>query len=153
MKAIIIFLAQGLGSGKVRYAPGTFGTLAGILVFYVAIYPLDIYLQIALIVVSSIFGIWLTASASRFLQKEDPASIVWDEWVGVWICLLLLPPTWVWYLTAFIIFRILDIWKPLFIGYLDKKLTGGLGIMADDIAAGILTFAILQAIIYACNIF
>lgn len=148
MQAFIIFLAEGLGSGRVRYAPGTFGTLAGILVFYVAIYPLDIYLQIALIVVSSIFGIWLTASASRFLQKEDPASIVWDEWVGVWICLLLLPPTWAWYLTAFIIFRILDIWKPLFIGYLDKKLTGGLGIMADDIVAGLVGLAILQTAIY-----
>lgn len=147
MQKFIIFLAEGLGSGRVKYAPGTFGTLAAMVVFYFLIYPLNFNTQITIIVFSSFFGFWLTASASRFLGKEDPSSIVWDEWVGIWISLLFLPATWLNYLLAFVIFRLLDIWKPLFISYLDKNLKGGFGIMMDDIAAGIVTLGILQFMI------
>lgn len=151
MRTLIVFLAEGLGSGRTRYAPGTFGTLAGVVIFYFLLAPLHLYWQIAIVAFSGVFGIWLTASASRFLSNEDPSSVVWDEWVGVWICLILLPINWFWYLIAFALFRLLDIWKPLFIGYLDKNLHGGWGIMLDDIAAGFVALAILQTSLYLIN--
>ena len=86
------------------------------------------------------------------MQVQDPASIVWDEFVGLWIALFLLPAGWYWLVFGFGLFRFFDILKPWPIGWLDKNLKGGLGIMMDDVAAGLLSLIILQATAYGLDL-
>ena len=76
---------------------------------------------------------------------HDHGSIVWDEFVGIWITLIFLPNTWLWLLLGFVVFRLLDIAKPWPISVLDRNVTGGFGIMIDDMLAGVIAAAVLYA--------
>ena len=143
----IHFLAFGLGSGAAPKAPGTFGTLAAI-PLWLLFADLPILSYIAVIVVTSLVGIWLCGQTSKDLGVHDHGGIVWDEFVGLWITYIALPEGWVWVLFGFLLFRLFDIWKPWPIGWADRKVNGGLGIMLDDILAGFMALGVLQAVNY-----
>lgn len=143
----IHFLAFGLGSGAAPKAPGTFGTLAAI-PLWLLLADLPILAYISVIVVASLVGIWLCGQTSKDLGVHDHGGIVWDEFVGLWITYIALPEGWLWVLFGFLLFRLFDIWKPWPIGWADSKVSGGLGIMLDDILAGFMALGVLQAVNY-----
>jgi phosphatidylglycerophosphatase A len=139
----VLLLAHGLGSGLIPKAPGTFGTLAALLPWLVlAQLPLTFYLGVVLL--AALAGIGLCGEAARKMGRDDPGSIVWDEWVGLWVALAGLPLEWPWVLAGFVLFRLFDILKPGPVGWLDRRFHGGLGIMLDDLAAGLMAAACLQ---------
>jgi len=138
------WLAFGLGSGFAPKAPGTVGSAAAILLYLLlAELPLAVYCVI--VVLAFVAGVWICGATSRQLGVHDHGGIVWDEFVGVWITLAAVPPTPGGVLFGFLLFRLLDIVKPLPIKWADKKVDGGFGIMLDDAIAGILAAACLQA--------
>jgi len=141
------FLAFGLGSGASPRAPGTVGTLAAVPLWYLmAQTPLMIYLL--LVLVTFVIGIWLCGRTSRDLGVHDHGGIVWDEFVGYWITMIAVPVDWIWALAGFILFRLFDIWKPWPIGPVDRHVHGGLGIMLDDVLAGVMAAAVLHGLIW-----
>lgn len=144
----IHFLALGFGSGLAKKMPGTFGTLAALpLVWLCASYlNFTSYLIVTLIV--CLAGIWICGKTAEDMQVHDDSSIVWDEFAGMFITMIAVPISWQTLLAGFILFRLFDIAKPWPISVLDKKLHGGLGIMLDDILAGVVSLAILQGIVY-----
>lgn len=143
----IHFLAFGLGSGASPWAPGTVGTLAAVPLWYLlAQTPLSIYLL--LVLAALLVGVWLCGRTSRDLGVHDHGGIVWDEFVGYWITMIAVPMDWIWALTGFILFRLFDILKPWPIGPVDRQVQGGLGIMLDDVLAGIMAAAVLQGLIW-----
>jgi phosphatidylglycerophosphatase A len=143
----IHFLAFGLGSGASPKAPGTAGTLAAVPLWYLlAQTPLAMYLLLVLL--AFVIGIWLCGRTSRDLGVHDHGGIVWDEFVGYWITMIAVPVDWVWALAGFILFRLFDILKPWPIGPVDKRVHGGLGIMLDDVLAGVMAAAVLHGLIW-----
>ena len=141
----IQFLALGFGSGLAPKAPGTFGTLAAVPLFLLmsGLTPL-IYGLIVLVV--CIAGIYICGKAASDVGVHDHGAIVWDEFAGFFITMFMVPVSWQSVLVGFILFRIFDIAKPWPISVADKKLTGGFGIMFDDILAGLLALAIMHVI-------
>ena len=141
----IHLLAFGFGSGAAPKAPGTWGTLAAVLIYW----PLsqlssDHYLLMLL--VTSLMGIYICGQTAKDLGVHDHGSIVWDEFVGFWITMFAAPVGWVWVVVGFILFRFFDIIKPWPISWIDTKITGGFGIMLDDVIAGVMAAAVLQGI-------
>jgi len=96
-----------------------------------------------------ILGIYVCDRAARKMNIKDPGAIVWDEFVGMWITLILLPEGWYFLIAGFLLFRLFDIAKPWPVNYLDRQIPGGLGIMVDDVAAGLYALASLQLLAYA----
>ena len=129
------FLAFGLGSGLARLAPGTFGTLVAV-ALYLPLSQLPHWLYAVCVFCAFAFGVWLCQSVSYDLGVHDHGGIVWDEFVGYWITMFLVPVSWGSILAGFALFRLLDIWKPWPIRWIDKNVKGGLGIMLDDVIAG-----------------
>ncbi len=150
----VLLLAHGFGSGLAPKAPGTFGTFAALLPWYfMAQWPVWMYGVV--VALAALVGVWLCGEAQMRLGvagDADPGSIVWDEWVGVWIALAGVPllgvslndpaVAWPWIVAAVLLFRVFDIFKPGPIGWLDKHVHGGWGIMLDDVLAGL--FAMLS---------
>ncbi|MDD1783474.1 phosphatidylglycerophosphatase A [Enterovibrio sp. ZSDZ35] len=142
----IHLLATGFGSGLSPIVPGTMGTLAAV-PFYLLIVALSPTLLPVAIVVGAAVGIYLCGRTSEDMGVHDHGSIVWDEFVGFWITMLLVPVmTWQIVLAGFVIFRFFDMVKPWPISWLDKKVHGGLGIMLDDIVAGLMSMITLWLI-------
>lgn len=139
------FLAFGFGTGLAKKAPGTWGTLAGLAVMPL-LYMLPLAWALVFIVVASLFGFWLCGRVADDLGVHDHGGIVWDEMVGIWMTLILLPNTWQWWVLGFVLFRVLDIVKPWPISLLDRHVGGGLGIMLDDMLAGLIAGALLYAL-------
>jgi len=136
-------LATGFGSGLSPVVPGTMGTLASVPLFLLlAQLPFPLYVVVVLF--SCVIGIKICQVTSDDMGVHDHGSIVWDEFAGFWITMSLVPALnipiteWQWLLTGFILFRFFDMVKPWPIGWLDKRVHGGLGIMVDDIVAGIM---------------
>ncbi|MBA4503369.1 phosphatidylglycerophosphatase A family protein [Marinobacterium marinum] len=143
----IHFLAFGLGSGAAPWAPGTFGTLAAVPFWYLmAQTTLPVYLGLTLL--AGVIGIWLCGRTSRDLGVHDHGGIVWDEFVGYWITMIAVPVDWIWALLGFILFRLFDIWKPWPIRPVDRRVHGGLGIMLDDVLAGVFAALALQGLLW-----
>ena len=140
------WLAFGLGSGLARFAPGTFGTLVAIPLYLLLAHLPP--LPYALAVVAAFgAGVWLCETVSRDLGVHDHGGIVWDEFVGMWITLMALPTLdWQWVAAGFVIFRIFDMWKPWPIRWFDRNIHGGMGIMVDDIVAGVISAGVLYVI-------
>lgn len=139
----VLFLAQGFGTGRAPFAPGTLGTIPGVVVYLLlASLPLAYYAGIVTLL--TVIGIALCDRAARILGRDDPSSVVWDEIVGVMIALAGSPLSPWSLLAGFAAFRLFDIWKPGPIGWVDRRLHGGLGIMLDDVLAGFAALAVLQ---------
>ncbi len=143
----IHFLALGFGSGLAPKAPGTFGTLA-VVPLFLLVAPLSSPLYLLLLLLMSVAGIYICGKAAEDAGVPDHGAIVWDEFVGFLITMFLIPITWQSLLVGFLLFRLFDIFKPWPISYLDKNCHGGLGIMLDDIVAGIAAWACMMFIFY-----
>lgn len=137
----IHFLACGFGFGAIPWAPGTMGTIVAIPFFYI-LAPLPNTIYLMLLVILFVAGCWLCEIAARDFGVHDHSGIVWDEIVGLLLALWGLPIAWPWVLLGFILFRIFDITKPFPISWLDKQIGGGLGIMLDDVLAGLYALVI-----------
>ncbi len=143
----IHFLAIGLGSGAAPKAPGTFGTVMAVLLYW-PLSQLPLFPYCAVVLVAAIVGVYICGKTSKDWQVHDHGGIVWDEFVGYWITMIAIPVTWYWALLGFVLFRIFDIWKPWPISWLDKKVHGGLGIMIDDVVAGVFSWVILFGVVH-----
>ncbi|XKM13197.1 phosphatidylglycerophosphatase A [Orbaceae bacterium ac157xtp] len=144
----IHLLAVGLGSGVSPIMPGTVGSLMAIPLWFLfnGLPPL---LYWVFIVVAFVFGCYICQKTSNDTQTHDSGHIVWDEFVGMWITLFFIPQvTWLWLLIAFVAFRLFDIVKPFPIGWFDKQVSGGLGIMLDDVIAGLFSSVLVIALSY-----
>ena len=151
LKNPIHFIATLGGIGKIPIAPGTWGSLFAFLVF---IY-ISHYLDMLIVVILSIpFSIWICEKASLNLIEKDHKSIVIDELVGIWVALL--PALYLstqtsrtsYAVFALIFFRLFDILKPYPVSYFDKNFKNGLGIVLDDLIAGIMAIFPAMALIY-----
>ena len=136
------FLAFGFGSGLAPVAPGTAGTVAS-LPFAALIVQLPLPVAIALVMASFLVGVYLCGVTGQKLGVHDHGGIVWDEFVGMWLVLLFVPFHWAWWLAAFVLFRIFDAVKPWPIGWFDRRVHGGFGVMLDDILAAGYTLIVL----------
>lgn len=128
-------------------APGTFGTLAGVLV-YLPLRDLSLTNYILIVVVLFSLGVWFCRHAAVALGVHDHPAIVWDEIVGYLITMIAAPPGWISVVLGFVFFRLFDILKPWPVSWLDRYLRGGLGIMLDDAAAALMALACLHIIPY-----
>lgn len=138
LRSPVQFLAFGFGSGLSPRAPGTAGTAVAVPLYWL-VSGLNLPLYTLFVLVTAVLGVWICGHASRQLGVHDHPGIVWDEFVGYWIAMWALPAQWPWMLSAFLVFRVFDIVKPWPISMLDRKVKGGLGIMVDDILAGVMT--------------
>ncbi len=151
-------IATWFGSGLLPIAPGTWGSLAAIpfaLLFYLYTGPYVIFFgTFALFFI----GVWASNNIERTAQKKDPGFIVIDEVVGQWIAMFPLTFLMIFHnqdftyynfasisTIAFIAFRVFDIWKPWPVRNLDKNIPGGLGIMLDDVVAGLYALIVTYA--------
>ena len=130
------WLACGFGSGLAPVAQGTFGSLAALLP-WLLLRELAWPAYALVLLLGFLVGVWACEQAGRALGVADHRSVVWDEFVGQWIALIpaLAAPWWA-LLPGFALFRLFDVWKPWPIGWLDRRLKGGLGVMVDDVVAG-----------------
>ena len=143
----VVLLATGLGSGLSPVAPGTWGTAMAI-PFYLLLQPLEWSDYLAFVLLSAIAGIWICGYAAERLGVHDHPGIVWDEMVGYWLTMFAAPEGWQWMVLGFVLFRIFDIFKPWPISWLDRRVHGGLGIMADDLVAGAAALLCLQGAVW-----
>lgn len=142
------FFGLGFGSGLARKAPGTFGTLVGYPLFWlISVYAFNTQF----IIISALFliGIYFCDVTGKALGVSDHGGIVWDEIVAMMLVLAFTPNQWRWWLSAFILFRLFDIWKPYPIKQFDAKLKNGFGVMFDDLLAAIYAIICLQLILWA----
>ena len=135
------WVAFGFGLGLLPRAPGTFGSLLGIPLWWLT--HGQPVLQGGVAVAAVLAGIWVCGESARRIGLHDHGGIVWDEVAGMYLTLLAVPPEPAWILAAFVLFRIMDIWKPWPIRELDHRLGGGLGIMLDDIVAALFAAILL----------
>lgn len=138
-------LAFGFGSGLAPKAPGTFGTLVGVPIYWL-LQPLPPVYYGVLVAVSFLIGISLCGRTSRDLGVHDHGGIVWDEIVGYLVTMLWAPKGWLWMVIGFVLFRFFDILKPWPISWFDRKVSGGFGVMLDDLIAGLFAAVILVMI-------
>jgi phosphatidylglycerophosphatase A len=142
MNKSILFISSVFGLGYIKFAPGTFGSLAGVLLWVLFIpqnISVQIYCLLAITAVSIIFSMF----AEEIYGEKDDGRIVIDEVAGIWFSVAFLPKTFIFMFLGFLLFRIFDIKKPFIINKM-QTLDGGLGITADDVLAGIIVNIILQ---------
>ena len=142
----IHLLAFGFGAGLSPKAPGTMGTIVAVLI-YLLLPSMPPIIYAGLMLLSFVFGIWICGKTAEDLGVHDHGGIVWDEFVGYWITMFMAPSGLFWVLLGFGLFRLLDIFKPWPIKWADKELAGGLGIMLDDVLAGIMAALCMQAVV------
>ncbi|MEE4331063.1 MAG: phosphatidylglycerophosphatase A [Wenzhouxiangella sp.] len=138
------FLAFGFGSGLSPKAPGTVGSLAA-MPFAVVLVQMPLWASLGVVLIAFAAGIHLCSVTGRALGVHDHGGMVWDEFVGFWLVLLFIPFHWAWWLAAFALFRLFDIAKPWPIRWLDRRVGGGLGVMIDDVLAGV--YALLPLVL------
>lgn len=141
------WLATGAGSGLSPKAPGTAGSIAGLLPWLLlAQLPPLAYLAVTALVF--VLGTW---SANWVIDRtgvQDPGAVVVDEWVGLWLALFLVPAGWGWVLAGFVLFRLFDILKPWPCSWADHRLKGGMGVMIDDVFAGLYALFCVHILAY-----
>ena len=142
----IFLLAFGFGSGFAPKAPGTAGTLLAVLIHLILV-NLPPWIHGTIIFAAFFIGIWVCGRTAEYLGVHDHEGIVWDELVGYWLMMFLVPSNWLWVSFGFVLFRILDIFKPWPISVVDRQVGGGLGIMLDDLLAGVMGAVCIHAII------
>lgn len=138
------FLAFGFGSGLSPVAPGTAGTLAAFPLYWLLAPWLSHPAFSLLLLAGFVLGVAWCGSTGRALGVEDYGGIVWDEIVAFLLVLLWIPQGVFWFGAAFLLFRLLDIWKPFPIRQVERRLEGGLGVMVDDLIAAGYTLAIIH---------
>lgn len=144
------FLAFGFGSGLSPWAPGTAGTVVAVVLFG-ALSLLGVGAYTVLILLTFAIGVAICQRASETLGVHDHPGIVWDEFVGFWIAMWAVPVSWFTVVAGFALFRLFDILKPWPIGWLDRRVSGGLGIMIDDVVAGLMACACLHVLLWSLS--
>lgn len=144
---LVMFLATGCFVGNMSIAPGTFGSIAGLL-FCLFLSRASFLLASLFVVVFIVFAVWIAGEAEKIIKQKDPGRIVIDEIAGIMVTFLGLPFNFVSVISGFCIFRFLDIVKPFPIRSIENRLPGGAGIVMDDVAAGILGNCLLRAVLY-----
>ena len=132
----IHFLAFGFGSGLSPVAPGTAGTLVGIPI-YMMMAGLSLSTYAVILLLLCVLSVFIAGKSSQQLGVHDHGGIVIDEIVGFLLTMSLAPEGWVWIVAGFVLFRLFDILKPWPIKTMDRHISGGLGIVLDDLMAGI----------------
>ena len=141
------WIALGFGAGLSPLAPGTAGSLAALLPWLLLRELAWPYYLLALLLAFGL-GVWACGWLVRTLRVDDPSAAVFDEFVGQWLALLPLQwlvGGWWWILCGFILFRIFDVWKPWPVSWADARVEGGLGVMLDDVIAGVYAALLLGA--------
>ncbi len=139
------WIACGFGAGLSPFAPGTAGSLVALLV-WLALRQLPTAYYVLALALALALGLLVCEWAVRKLRIADPAVVVWDEFVGLWIALAPLvfcSRGWPWIFAGFVLFRIFDIVKPWPVSWADRKVHGGLGVMLDDVLAGVYAASVL----------
>ena len=139
-----VLLVTGLGSGFVRPAPGTWGSLMALGIWWFLLAALPWWGQLATIALTLMLGTWLVARVGQRYGVNDDPGIVVDEFAGLWLTLLAAAPTLPAALGGFALFRLFDIWKPWPVRLTERKVPGAWGVMLDDLVAGVLAAGVLQ---------
>ncbi|WP_445397002.1 phosphatidylglycerophosphatase A family protein [Zobellella sp. An-6] len=138
-------LALGFGSGLSPVMPGTMGTLAAI-PLYLLVQGLPLWAYLGLLALGFVAGIKICEAATTAIGRHDHGAIVWDEIIGFGITMIAAPAGALWILAGFVLFRFFDIVKPWPIRWFDRRVHGGVGIMLDDVIAGLFALACLQGL-------
>jgi len=139
----VVFLATGFGFGCVPVIPGTFGTLPGLPVCYL-LAQLPVAVAALSVVILITVAMWIAGAAEEAFQQKDPGKIVIDEIAGLAVALLGLPFDLFHVVTGFVAFRLIDAWKPFPLRLMEKRLSGGVGVVMDDVGAGIYTHILVR---------
>ena len=137
MNRIAYLIAIWFGAGLLPKAPGTWGSIAALPIAYGIVLWGGLEALAGATIVVFIIGVWASAIAAKEMSGNDPSEIVVDEVAGQWLTLLVVPPDIILYACGFALFRLFDIWKPWPISWADQKIKGGMGIMLDDVIAGV----------------
>lgn len=143
MRRLILLLATGLGSGYFPKAPGTAGSCVGIL-FYLLIHTLSPTAYAVTVVTFLFVAAWLATEAEKVFGTRDPQVVVIDEIAGVLVAMAFLPFSGPTVVTAFLLFRLLDIWKPFPCRWIERRAPAGWGIVGDDLVAGVYANLLLR---------
>ena len=138
-----MFIATGCYSGYLPKAPGTWGSLVGLALFFL-LHTLSLEVYLAVVTGIFIIGTFAAGEAEKIMDRKDPGLVVIDEIVGMLITMIAIPATPLAMALGFVLFRIFDIWKPFPIRLIDQRFHGGLGIMLDDVVAGIYSLAAMH---------
>jgi phosphatidylglycerophosphatase A len=147
MDRLMMFIATGAGSGNLPVAPGTWGSAVGVLL-WLLLSRLGALPYFAVVGVLFIIGVFCAGAAEKIVDRGDPAIVVIDEIVGQLIALSLIPATPLTIFAGFLLFRFFDIVKPFPVGWIDQHLHGGLGIMLDDVVAGLYALLVLHLVLW-----
>jgi phosphatidylglycerophosphatase A len=142
------FIAFGFGSGLSPKAPGTVGSLVGVVLYFLLAGFFSSNAILVLLILFFVLGVWACDKTGRDLGVADHGGMVWDEIVAMMLVLVFTPFGLIWYVMAFALFRLFDIWKPFPIGLLERRFKGGFGVMIDDVMAAIYAMAVLALLIY-----
>ena len=147
----VIFLATGFFVGTVPFAPGTFGSIIGLpLVFLLS--RINLLLSVAYILLFILFAIGIASATEKILNQKDPAKIVIDEIAGIMVAFTGLPFNLKTVIAGFVIFRVFDILKPFPIRSLERRVSGGSGVVLDDVLAGVYANLILRLAFYITGV-
>ncbi len=147
MTRLAVLIATAGGTGYAPFAPGTFGSAVGVVLYFLTKGLGDVW-QVAFLAGVSVAGVWASSLAARHFEREDPGHVVIDEVAGQLLTFLLLDVGPIGAFIGFLIFRILDIIKPWPAGKFES-LPGGVGIMADDLMAGTYGWLLLWGLLAA----
>lgn len=151
------WIATALGAGLSPKAPGTAGSLVALLPWWFLLRELPLAWYGVVLVAGFALGVWACGICDRKLGEHDQGALVWDEVIGMWLTLLVAPQgSWPWmagYMIAgFALFRLFDIWKPWPVRVADRRVQGGLGVMLDDVVAGVYALVVLQLAAFALRV-
>jgi phosphatidylglycerophosphatase A len=149
MRGVILFLATGFYSGYAPYAPGTAGSVAGVLLVWAVTAPLARRSPLgAAVLIAALFGAgcWVAGRAEEILGQRDSPHIVIDEIVGMAVTMYLNPASWAALGVGFALFRLFDIVKLEPARVIDRRMRGGVAVMLDDVAAAIYANLVLHAL-------
>jgi phosphatidylglycerophosphatase A len=144
----VLLIAFGFGSGLSPRAQGTCGTLVAIPLFLL-LQQFSLAPYLAIVGVAAVAGVWICSLASVKLGVHDHQGIVWDEIVGYWITMAGVAVSVQTVVAGFILFRFFDVVKPWPIRQIDRSVAGGLGIMLDDVIAGVFAWVVLNILLLA----
>jgi phosphatidylglycerophosphatase A len=152
LKNPFVLLATGLGSGLAPKAPGTVGSLLALPIWWFLLADLPLVHQLAFVVIATVIAVWVVDRACRAAGVGDASAFVLDEFVGQWVALVAAPKSLLWAGVGFALFRAFDIAKPWPVSWADRSLAGGLGVVLDDVFAGVLAAVVLHLSVAAIPI-
>jgi len=141
---IVRFLASGFFSGHIPFAPGTCGTLVAIPLYLALFSALQGWKYSVALLALTLSAIWISGLAEKLYGRKDPPQVVIDEIAGFLLTMTAIPPTAMYIVMGFVLFRLFDILKPQPAGWINSRMRGGSGIVLDDIVAGLYANIVLH---------